>query len=77
MNPFADSPLLFSLDLAARRYGCRPSELLRGSGSDLLFDLMVATRAAEEELRAQKQSVSQSISAKRRFWPKEFRRQLA
>lgn len=36
---------MLSLDLTARRYGVRPSSLLKGASADLAIDLGVALRA--------------------------------
>ena len=37
------------LDMAAKRYGVRPSELLGGGVMYLLFDLAVAKRGIDED----------------------------
>ena len=49
--PFAMSDAPVWLDQMARAYGCRPSQLLRGSLEDLRLDLTCWTRAEEERAR--------------------------
>ena len=67
------------LDALSRRYGCRPSEVLRmslDSGRAVLFDLRVLGIAVEEEAKASDETVGGKIGRKRQRWSPEVKQEL-
>jgi len=67
------------LDALSRRYGCRPSDIMRmnlDSGVAVLFDLRVLGVALEEEASARDETVGGKIGRKRRAWSPEIKREL-
>ena len=74
---FAESNAAYALDALGRRYGVRPSELLRFhplDGRGLLLDLKIMQEAFTREQEAE--TVGGKIKAKQARWSPEIRREL-
>jgi len=47
---------LIELDVIAKRYGVLPSSLLHSENTDFQFDMLVASKAIEEEIKQAKRA---------------------
>ena len=77
MKGFAMSPIGLSLDVLARRYGCRPSVFLGlpiDEARSFLFDLAIAGAGIEKEQEGQ--TLRGKIQTKRARWPADIKNEI-
>lgn len=57
---------VLDLDIIAKRYGVRPSEIAKGSRQDFALDLLVAQTGAEGESKAIDEAMKKAKKGRRR-----------